>query len=159
MLGKKFELQQAEEQLNLELKIAKSQARERVFTRLEREENDNSPKRDDAFIEFSSEMKRANHSGLTVSPSGVTYGKAKPGMSHLHRASPEFYYRAIPNEVKTEVKKEANSSQRSDEDLLKEIFKVQFKQLQTMISSQKQLATAVSLPQPEVQKFSGDPTK
>ena len=42
------------------LKIAKSQGRERVFTRLEREENDNSPKRDDAFIEFSSEMKRAN---------------------------------------------------------------------------------------------------
>jgi len=70
-------------------------------------------------------MKRANHSGLTASPSGVTYGKAKPGMSHLHRALPEFYYRAIPDEVKTEVKKEANSSQRSDEDLLKEIFKVQ----------------------------------
>jgi len=52
MLGKKFELQQAEEQLNLELKIAKSQARERVFTGLEREENDNSPKRDEAFIKF-----------------------------------------------------------------------------------------------------------
>lgn len=28
-----------------------------------------------------------------------------------------------------------------------------------MISSQKQLATAVTLPQPEVPKFSGDPTK
>ena len=159
MLGKKFELQQAEEQLNLELKIAKSQGRERVFTRLEREENDNSPKRDDAFIEFSSEMKRANHSCLTASPSGVTYGKAKAGMLHLHRASPEFYYRAIPKEVKTEVKKEANTSQRSEEDLLKEIFKVQYKQLQTMTLSQKQLATAVSLPQPEVQKFTGDPTK
>ena len=86
-------------------------------------------------------------------------GKANPDTSHLHRASPEFYYRAVPYEVKTEVKEEGNSSQRSDEDLLKEIFKVQYEQLQTMISSQKQLATAVTLPQPEVPKFNGDPTK
>ena len=130
-----------------------------MFTELEKEENDHSPKRDDALGEFSSEMKRANHPGLETSPSGIIRGKANPGTSHLHRASPEFYYRAVPYEVKTEVKEEGDSSQRSDEDLLKEIFKVQYEQLQTMISSQKQLATAVTLPQPEVPKFSGDPTK
>ena len=90
MLSKKFELQQNEEQLNLELKIAKAQARERVFTELEKEENYHNPKRDDAFGEFSSEMKRANHPGLAASPSCVTVtrGKANPGTSHLHRASP-----------------------------------------------------------------------
>ncbi|XP_067031489.1 uncharacterized protein [Acropora muricata] len=100
-------------------------------------------------------MKRVNHPGLETSPCG----KANPDTPHLHRASPEFYYRAVPYEVKTEVKEEGNSSQRSDEDLLTEIFKVQYEQLQTTISSRKQLATAVTLPQPEVPKFSGDPTK
>ena len=104
-------------------------------------------------------MKRANHTGLAASPMGVTRGKATPGTSHLHRASPEFYYSAVPYQVKTEVKEEANSLQRSDEDLLKEVFKVQYEQLQTMASSQEQLATAVNLSQPEVPKFSGDPTK
>ena len=96
-------------------------------------------------------MKRAKHTGLAASPRGVTRGEATPGTSHLHRASPEFYYRAVPYEVKTEVKEEANSLQRNDEDLLKEIFKVQYEQLQTMTSSQEQLATAVTLSQPEVQ--------
>ena len=157
--AKVAELQQAEEQLNLELKIAKSQPRDKVFTELEREENDHSPKRDDAFGEISSEMNGAVPPGLAASPSGVTRGKATPGRSHLHGASPEFYYRAVPDEVKTKVKEEAHSSQRSDEELLKEIFIVQYEQLQAMISSQKQLATAVTLPQPEVPKFGGDPTK
>ncbi|XP_068749086.1 uncharacterized protein [Montipora capricornis] len=104
-------------------------------------------------------MKHAIPPVLATSPSGVPRKKAKPGTSHLHPTSPEFYYRAVPNEIKTESKEEANSSQRSDEELLKKIFKVQYEQLQSMISSQKQLATAVTLPQPEVPKFSGDPTK
>ena len=42
MLSKKLELQQAEEQLNWDLKIAKAQAREWVFTEAEKEENDHS---------------------------------------------------------------------------------------------------------------------
>ena len=100
MLSKKFELQQAEEQLNLELKIAKAPTRERVFTELEKEESNHSPKRDDALGEFSSEMKRANHQGLESAPSGITRGKADPATLHLHRASPEFYYGAVPYEVK-----------------------------------------------------------
>ena len=159
MLSKNLEIQQAEEQLNLDLKIAKAQARERVFTELEREEPDYSAERDGACGEFSSEMKHAIPPVLATSPSGVPREKVKPGTSHLHPTSPEFYYRAVPNEIKTESKEEANSSQRSDEELLKEIFKVQYEQLQSMISLQKQLATAVTLPQPEVPKFSGDPTK
>ena len=81
-------------------------------------------------------MKRANHPGLETLRSGITRGKANPDTSHLHRASPESYYRAVPYEVKTEVKEEGNSPQRSDEELLKEIFKVQYEQLQTMILSQ-----------------------
>ena len=124
MLSKKLEIQQAEEQLNLDLKIAKAHARERVFTELEREEHDHSAKRDDTCGEFTSEMKHAIPPVLATSPSCVPREKAKPGTSHLHPTWPEFYYRAVPNEIKTESKEEANSSQRSDEELLKEIFKV-----------------------------------
>ena len=150
---------QAEEQLNLDFKIAKAHARDKVFTELERDENDHSAKRDDSSGEFSPEMKRAIPPVLATSPSGATREKAKPGTSHLHQATPDFYYRAVLDEIKTEIKVEAESSQRSDEEVLKEIFKVQCEQLQSMISSQKQLATALTLLQPEVPKFSGDPAK
>ena len=54
-------------------------------------------------------MKRAKDTRLAASLRGVTRGEATPATSHLHRASPEFYYRAAPYEVKTEVKEEANN--------------------------------------------------
>ena len=75
-------------------------------------------------------------------------------MSHLISVTPEFYDRAVSDEIIAEIKEEVNSSQRSDEELLKEIFKVQYEQFQSMISSQKQLATVVTLLQPEVPKLS-----
>ena len=39
---------------------------------------------------------------------------------------------------------------------MKEVFKIQQDQIQNMIPSQQQLATAVTLRQPEEPKFSGD---
>ena len=41
--------------------------------------------------------------------------------------------------------------------MLKEVFKIQHEQIQGMVASQNQLATAIALPEPEVQKFKGDP--
>lgn len=91
----------------MDLKIAKAQAREKVFTELEREENHHSAKRDDSCGEFSPEMKRAIPRVLATSPSGATREKAKHGTLHLHPATLEFYYRAVPDEIKTEIKEEA----------------------------------------------------
>ena len=45
----------------------------------------------------------------------------------------------------------------SDEEILKEVFKIQHDQIQRMISSQHELATTITLPRPEVPKFKGDP--
>ena len=41
--------------------------------------------------------------------------------------------------------------------MLKEVFKIQHEQIQGMVASQNQLATAITLPEPEVRKFKGDP--
>ena len=54
----------------------------------------------------------------------------------------EFYYRPFPGEMKTEIKEETPSAQKSEDELLKEDFTLQLKQIQGMLSSQQQLATA-----------------
>ena len=41
--------------------------------------------------------------------------------------------------------------------MLREVLKIQHEQIQGMVASQNQLATAIALPEPEVQKFKGDP--
>ena len=72
----------------------------------------------------------------------------------LNPEASEFHYRAFPVEVKREDV--AHSTNREDE-ILKEIFKVQQEQIQGMFASQKQIATVITLPQPEVPKFKGNP--
>ena len=44
-----------------------------------------------------------------------------------------------------------------ENEMLKEVFKIQHEQIQGMVASQNQLATAIALLEPEVQKFKGDP--
>ena len=68
---------------------------------------------------------------------------------------PEFF--PLPQEIKTERRDEISTQQLRDEELLKEVFKMQQEQILQMVSSQHQLATAMTLPQPEVPKFKGDP--
>ena len=76
----------------------------------------------------------------------------KKDPQQLNPAPPEFYYRAFPPKIKPEMP----SIQKNDKELLKEVFKIQQDQIKNMISSQQKLATAVTLPQLEVPKFSGD---
>ena len=72
----------------------------------------------------------------------------------LNPEASEFHYRAFPVEVKREDV--AHSANREDK-ILKEIFKVQQEQIQGLFASQKQIAKAITLPQPEVPKFKGNP--
>ena len=44
-----------------------------------------------------------------------------------------------------------------DKEVLKEVLKMQQEQIQRMVSLQHQLVTAMTLPQPEVPKFKGNP--
>lgn len=64
-----------------------------------------------------------------------------------------------PAKLKTEIKEESSKAQKDDEEILKAVFKIQQSQIQSTVSSQQQLATAVSLPQPEVPKFTGNPMR
>lgn len=61
-----------------------------------------------------------------------------------------FYHCAFPGKIKTEIKEETPSAQKNEE---VEVFKLHHAQIQSMISLQKQLATVVILPHPEVPRF------
>ena len=169
ILNEKLKLQAAEEQLQFDLQIAKAQAREQAFAELEEELK--LPARDeecrDSFFAFPRPASDRKHE---LPPSFVNaplrLAGVKPELERKERepqplnpAAPEFRYRAFPGEIKREIKEETPNVQKSDEELLKEVFKIQQSQIENMISSQQQLATAVTLPQPEVPKFSGDPMK
>ena len=169
MLNEKLKLQAAEEQLQLDLQIAKAQAREQAFAELEEELK--LPARDeecrDSFFALprpASDRKHELPPSFANAP--LRLAGVKPELERKERepqplnpAAPEFRYRAFPGEIKHEIKEETPNVQKSDEELLKEVFKIQQNQIENMISSQQQLATAVTLPQPEVPKFSGDPMK
>ena len=62
-------------------------------------------------------------------------------------------YRAFPAETKEDVTHLTNT----EDGILKEVFKIQHKQIQGLVASQYQLATVIALPEPEVRKFKGDP--
>ena len=86
-----------------------------------------------------------------VKREGETYHQLSP----LDPQAPEFL--PLPHEIKTERRDENSMQQLRDEELMKEVFKMQQEQIQRMVSSQHQLATAITLPQPEIPKFKGDP--
>ena len=169
MLNEKLKLQAAEEQLQLDLQIAKTQAKEQAFAELEEELK--LPARDeechDSFFALPRPASDCKHE---LPPSFVNaplrLAGVKPELERKERepqplnpAAPEFRYRAFSSEIKREIKEETPNVQKSDEKLLKEVFKIQQSQIENMISSQQQLATAVTLLQPEVPKFSRDPMK
>ena len=152
-------------------RFAKAKAREQAFTELE-EQKPKLPACDDesrdSFLALPTPASDRKHKPLP-SPVNTPVGLAaiktelkrieKKEPQQLNPAAPEFHYRAFLGEIKGEIKPETPSTQKSDEELLKEVFKIQQDQIQNMISSQQQLATAVTLPQPEVPKFGGDPMK
>ena len=168
MLKTKLELEVAEKEFELDLRIAKAQTRERAFNEIEEEE-----KRkvlSDGQTEFLS-LPEPKYSPVDRRPPFSTF-RNTGGLPHVKTerrtrevSSPSLnptsasYYRAFPSEIKTEIKEETPSAQKTEEELLKEVFKLQHAQIQSMVSSQQQLATAVTLPQPEVPRFSGNPMK
>ena len=165
-----IQLEAAEREFELNLKIAKAQARERAFIEVEEEErrkrleDDKSeflglPEPKSAFDPFA---KRRSPLLPSASIDGLRHFKredaARPIPSPLDPTS-ELYYRAFPGEINTEIKRETPNAQKTEEELMKEVFQLQHAQIQSMVSSQRQLATAVTLPQPEVPKFTGNPMK
>ena len=76
-------------------------------------------------------------------------------LSPLDPHAPEFL--PLPHGIKTERNDENSMHQLRDEELLKEVFQMQQEQIQRMLSSHHQLATAMTIPQPDVPKFKGDP--
>ena len=162
MLKKKLELQVAEKEFELDLKIAKAQARERALSEIEEEEKRKALS--DGQTEFLSlrELKYSLTDRrpplLTSETMGGPHAPYVKTEKETRQVSPPFYC-AFPGEIKTEIKEETPRPPKSEEELLKEVFELRHAQIQSMVSSQQQLATAVTLPQPEVPRFSGNPMK
>ena len=166
MLQEKLTLQVAEEQLQLDLQIARAQAREKVFAEMEDEQKLKLPEQDkslDSFLvlpkpAFDRQRKHKPPQPVNTprGPIGIKLERQESQRESrpLNPEASEFHYRAFPVKVKREDV--AHSTNREDE-ILKEMFKVHQEQIQAMFTSQKQMATAITLPQPEVPKFKGDP--
>ena len=166
MFLKKVQLEAAEREFELDLKIAKAQARERAFIEVEEEERRKNLEDDKSEFLSLPERKRSpvdrrppllTSESTGGSPHVKTERETRQVPSPFLNPSSDLYYRAIPGEIKTEIKRETPSAQETEEELMKEVFKLQHAQIQSMVSSQQQLAIAVTLPQPEVPRFSGNP--
>ena len=166
MFLKKVQLEAAEREFELDLKIAKAQARERAFIEVEEEERRKNLEDDKSEFLSLPERKRSpvdrrppllTSESTGGSPHVKTERETRQVPSPFLNPSSDLYYRAIPGDIKTEIKRETPSAQETEEELMKEVFKLQHAQIQSMVSSQQQLAIAVTLPQPEVPRFSGNP--
>ena len=162
MLKQKFELKEAEEQFALDLEIAKAQARERAFSEIQEEENKSNKSVDKCKHQglpeqiFLPHIKREPSFSVIPSQKFTEYEqhhKYRP----LDPEAPEFF--ALPPASKTKIERAEATSQPTptDKELLKQALEMQQAQIRQMISSQHLLATALTLPQPEVPKFKGDP--
>ena len=160
MFQKKVQLEAAEKEFELDLKIAKAQARERALSEIEEEQKRKALS--DGQSEFLS-LPEPKYSLADRRPPPFTSentGSPRAPYVKIEKETRQVsspFYRAFTGEIKTEIKKETPSAQKSEEELLNEVFELQQAQIQSMVSSQQQLATAVSLPQPEVPKFTGNP--
>ena len=162
LLKEKIKLQAAEEQLQIDLEIAK--ARERAFEELEREQNLKLPEVDegthDSFLALPTPATGRKHEqpsipgNFPIRSTSIKTEREKGELSPLNSEKPESYYRAFSAETK---KEDVTHLTNMENEMLKEVFKIQHEQIQGMVASQNQLATAIALPEPEVQKFKGDP--
>ena len=164
LLKEKIKLQAAEEQLQIDLEIAKAKARERAFEELEREQNLKLPEVDegthDSFLALPTPATGRKHEqpsipgNFSIRSTSIKTEREKGELSPLNSQKPESYYRAFSAETK---KEDVTHLTNMENEMLKEVFKIQHEQIQGMVASQNQLATAIALPEPEVQKFKGDP--
>ena len=164
MLKEKLKFKAAEEKLQLDLQIAKAQAREQAFAELEEKQKLKLPARDDesrdSFLALptpASDRKYKPPPSLVNPPVGLAGVKSE--LEHKEREhqpfnpkAPEFHYHAFPDGIKKDV-----HSSNNETEILKDAFRIQQEQIQGMFASQNQIATAFTLPQLEVAKFHGNP--
>lgn len=154
MLQRKQALRAADEALKLETEIAKAEARERVYADLEK---------DNGNLE--------NKDGIVpcVQQSEPKFMASTPA-AHLNPAAPEFHSNSLGGEtsplannrtsdVPQGITAPADDPYRLEphERSFKEVMAMQRQQNEQMIATHQQLAAAMTLPQPEVHKFKGDP--
>ena len=153
LLKEKIKLQAAEEQLQMDLEKAEAKARERVFKELEREQKLKLPEVDegthDSFLALPTPATGCKHEppsipgNFPIHSTSIKTEREKRELSPLNSEKPEFYYHAFPAETK---KEEVTHLTNMENEMLKEVYKIQHQQIQGMVASQNQLATAISLP-------------
>ena len=164
LLREKIKLQAAEEQLQIDLEIAKAKAREKAFEELEKEQKlklaEVTDESHDSFLALPTPATGRKHEQPSIpgnSPirsTGVKVKRQEREFSPFNPEKSEFYYHAFPAETK---KEDVTHLTNMENEMLKEVFKIQHEQIQGMVASQHHLATAIALPEPEVRKFKGDP--
>lgn len=156
LLKEKIKLQAAEEQLQINLEIAKAKARERAFEELERKEklklSEVNDKTHDSFLSLPTPATGRKHEQLLIpgnSPihsTGIKTKRKERAFSPLNSEKPESYYHAFPGETKKEVVTHLTNM---ENEMVKEVFTIHQEQIQGMVASQNHLATAIALPDPE----------
>jgi len=140
------------------------QARERAFIEIEEERRKNVEDNKSKFLSLPEPKPSPADSRPPLLTSGNTVGLPHVKTERVTRqvSSPflnptsDLYYHAFPGKMKTAIKTETPSAQETEE-LMKVVFKLQHTQIRSMVSSQQQLATTVTLPQPEVPWFTRNP--
>ena len=113
LLKEKIKLQAAEEQLQIDLEIAKAKARERAFEELEREQNLKLPEVDegthDSFLALPTPATGRKHEqpsipgNFPIRSTSIKTEREEREFSPLNSEKPESYYRAFPAETNKEV--------------------------------------------------------
>ena len=143
LLKEKIKLQAAEEQLQIDLEIAKAKARERAFEELEREQNLKLPEVDegthDSFLALPTPATGRKHEqpsipgNFPIRSTSIKTEREKGELSPLNSEKPESYYRAFSAETK---KEDVTRLTNMENEMLKEVFKIQHEQIQGMVASQ-----------------------
>ena len=154
MLERRQALRAADEALKLENEIAKAQARERVYASLE-EDQGNLESKDDTVPD----VKQSQPKLMSSTP-----------VAPLNPVSPEFHQNSLVSKNSPQANSSVTGGPRgivtsSDipsqpepcEKSFEEVMAMQRQQNEQMIATHHQLAAAMTLPQPEVHKFKGDP--
>ena len=146
LLKEKIKLQAAEEQLQIDLEIAKAKARERAFEELEREQKLKLPEVDeethDSFLALPTPATGCKHEppsipgNFPIHSTSIKTEREKRELSPLNSEKPESYFRAFPAETK---KEDVSHLTNMENEMLKEVFKIQHEQIQGMVASQNQL--------------------
>ena len=154
LLERKQALRAADEALKLEIEIAKAEAREKVYASLEDDHSNLGDK-----VGIVPNAKQSEPKFMASTPA-----------SHLNPAAPEFHSngpvsKILPQandrvcDVPEGMSAPSNVPYQLEphEKSFKEVMAMQRQQNEQMIATHQQLAAAMTLPQPEVHKFKGDP--